>query len=86
MISQLRNNRGQTSLEYLMLLSVTFIAAYIMITGPIATFTQGTLVNIRSVLGSVIQNGEMDPGNIKGPGEAGHPSDPKRLRAVHLGG
>lgn len=80
------NQRGQTSLEYLLLLSVAFITSYIMITGPLATFTQLTLVTIRSALGNVIRNGEMKPGTVAEPGEDGHPSNPARLKPLHLGG
>jgi hypothetical protein len=82
----IRNEHGQTSLEYLLLLMFTFISAYIMITGPLAKATQVILAGIHDALGNVIQNGEMRPGSVAQPGEAGHPGDPKRLRAVHLGG
>ena len=79
-------NKGQTSLEYLLLLSVTFIASYIMITGPLASFTKTMLLQVRATLGNVVRNGEMKEGEVAQPGEPGHPSDPKHLRPVHLGG
>lgn len=86
MIQIVANNRGQTSVEYLLLLGATFIATYIMITGPLSNFTQITILQIRSALGNVVRNGEMKPGEVAQPGDPGHPSDPKRLRPVHFGG
>jgi len=78
------DQQGQTSLEYLMLLSVAFIAAYIMVTGPLATFTRLTLATIRSGIQNTVRNGEWKDGDVIGPGEAGHPGDPSRFKAVHL--
>ncbi len=82
----LKNNRGQTSIEYLMLMAVTFVAAYIMITRPLAGFVSGMITEIRVGILNVIQHGEWAPGQIITPGQPGHPGDPKRLRPVHLSG
>lgn len=57
----LNNQRGQTSLEYLLLLAATFIAAYIVMTGPIATFTTQLLTNIRLGLFNLIVAAEWPP-------------------------
>jgi len=80
----IRNERGQTSLEYLMLLSVAFIAAYIIITGPLSQFTRLTLVTIRSGIQNTVRNGEWLEGEVVGPGEKGHPGDPDRLKPIHF--
>lgn len=67
-----------------MLLSVAFIASYIMITGPLATFTKLTLFTIRGGIQNTVRNGEWREGEVIAPGEKGHPGDPDRLRAVHF--
>ncbi len=84
MVFLLRNRRGQTSLEYLMLLSVAFIASYIIITGPLSTFTRLTIATIRSGIQNTVRNGEWKEGEVVGPGEKGHPGDPARLKPVHF--
>jgi Flp pilus assembly pilin Flp len=78
-----RNDRGQTSVEYLMLLGATFITAYVMITGPFATFTTGMIAQIKNVTGNVVRNGEIS-GKGMNPGTAGHPARPERLKPLHL--
>lgn len=79
----LKNRKGQTTVEYLMLLGATFITAYFMITGPFATFTSGMITQIKSVTGNIVRNGEMSGKGIE-PGTAGHPAQPNRLKALHL--
>jgi hypothetical protein len=66
-----------------MLLSVAFISAYLVVTGPLATFTRLTIFTIRSGIQNTVRNGEWRDGEVVGPGEAGHPGDPARLRPVH---
>jgi hypothetical protein len=77
------NRKGQTTVEYLMLLGATFITAYIMITGPFATFTSGMVAQIKTVTGNIVRNGEMSGKGVE-PGSAGHPAQPNRFKAVHL--
>ena len=79
----IRNERGQTALEYLLLISAAFITAYIMITGPMATFTGQMLGEIRSSLVNIVRNGENSP-NVVETGQNGHPGDQARFEALHL--
>jgi len=76
--------KGQTMLEWLLLMAMVFITGYLLITGPVARFTKFLLLDLRSRVRNVIQNAEMTPGELSGPGEAGHPMDPARLKALHL--
>ncbi|MBY0370289.1 hypothetical protein K2X33_06350 [bacterium] len=78
------NERGQTVLEYLLLLSAAFITTYIVMTGPMGNFTRLMLATIRSSITNVVQNGELTPGQVLAPGQAGHPGDPARAKALHL--
>ncbi len=74
---------GQTSVEYLLLLTVAFITAYIVITGPVATFASGMINGIKAGLFNVVQNAELSTTGT-GFGNAGHPSDPERMKPLHL--
>jgi|GEM_PF-1153687 len=82
-MNRLQNRRGQTSVEYLLLMAVVFITGYLMMTGPVATFTAGMIQNIRAVTGNIIRNAELD-GESLTQGANNHPSDSRRLRALHL--
>lgn len=84
MVLYLKGRKGQTSLEYLLLMSVAFITAYILITGPIGRFTNLTLLRIRGGIQNTVRNGEWREGEVQGPGEKGHPGDPDRLKPVHF--
>lgn len=79
----LKNRRGQTSLEYLLLLVAAFITTYIVTTGKIADFTRGTLFKIRSGLRNTVRNGEWKEGDVTLSGQKGHPGDPARHRPIH---
>ena len=79
----LRNERGQTVVEYLLLLSAAFITTYLVMTGPMANFTRLMLATIRSSITNVVQNGELTPGQVSQPGQGGHPGDPARSKALH---
>ena len=76
--------KGQTTIEYMMLLGAAFITSYLIVTGPMASFTRQMLGTIRSALVNVIQNGELQPGEVLQPGQGGHPGDPARAKALHL--
>lgn len=83
-LKKLQSQRGQTTIEYLLLMAVTFVVAYTMITaGPLPRFASGMLSDIRARLGNVVRNAEMDNKGAE-PGTAGHPSNPERLRPLHL--
>ena len=79
-----RHNRGQTVVEYLMLMALAFITGYIVATGPMANFAKLMLATFRSSLVNVVQNAELKPGEQIEPGEGGHPSDPARAKPLHL--
>lgn len=81
---RLGNQSGQTTLEYMLLLATTFIVSYLVMTGPMSQFAQLMLATIRSALINVVQNGELTPGTVLQPGQAGHPGDPVRTKALHL--
>jgi hypothetical protein len=83
MVGHLNNNRGQTSVEYLMLLAVTFIASYIMIRGPIGSFTTALFQNLYSGLQNLVTNAEFS-GDTPAFDQAGHPSNTRRLKPLHL--
>lgn len=78
-----KNNRGQTSIEYLLLLAVAFLTSYIIVTGPAAGLTTDMLTFIRSGLGNVVKHGEWTTDTIE-PAKGKHPGNPQRLKAVHL--
>lgn len=78
-----RAQTGQTSLEYLMLLAVAFIAAYLMVTKPVADFTAGLLRDIRNGMVNLVRNAELRRESPE-VGSPIHPSNPERLRPVHL--
>lgn len=69
--------------EYLLLLAAAFISGYIIVTGPLATFTSNMLGNIRGTVQNVVRTGELDAKGAT-PGQAGHPSRPERLKPLHL--
>ncbi len=79
-----QNQRGQTTVEYLLLLGAAFITTYLVMTGPMATFARLMISTIRSSLINVVQNGELTPGEVLQPGQNGHPGDPVRTKALHL--
>ena len=79
----LHNQKGQTTVEYLMLMAVVFFIAYLVVTKPVSTFTEGMIQQLRDVTENVVRNGEIS-GKGLNPGAPGHPTDRERLKAVHL--
>ena len=77
------NKKGQTSIEYLLLLAVVFIAAYLMMTRPLADFTRQFLSDIRSGISNVIQHAEWSNEQIA-VGNPRHPASRERFRPLHL--
>lgn len=75
----LKNRRGQTSVEYLLLLALVFITAYIILTQPLATFTTQILNNIVAGMQNLIRNAELSSGSTT-PGTPGSPG----FKALHL--
>ncbi len=78
------NQSGQTVVEYLMLLALTFVFGYLVMTLPVARFTTNMILTIRSSIVNLVRNGEMAPGTVTETGSAGHPGDPQRAKALHL--
>ncbi len=83
LVSKLGSERGQTSLEYLMLLAMTFIVAYIMVRGPVARFTQGIFETLFTGIQNVVENAEWSADKPQF-NQSGHPSDQRRLKPLHL--
>lgn len=83
MVHPLKNRRGQTSLEYLLLLAVTFIAAYIMVRGPVGTFTKELFTHITSGIQNLITHAEWSSEQLD-YGRPGHPTSTNRLKPLHL--
>lgn len=81
---QLRNKRGQTSLEYLLLLAATFITAYIMVRGPIGKFTNQMFANIFSGLQNLITYAEWSSEDMEDVTKGSNPASPDRLKPLHL--
>lgn len=52
---------GQTSVEYLMLLALVVIVAYLVITGPLSRFTNSVLLTIYNGVSQLVANGEWPP-------------------------
>lgn len=76
-------NKGQTSIEYLLLLVVSFVTVYIMVRGPLATQTRAFLFDIVGGLENLVRNAEWSDERLT-PGQSNHPSDPRRVRPLHL--
>lgn len=83
MVYNLKNNKGQTSLEYLLLLVAAFITAYILVSGPFGNLTVGMFRTIISGLQNMVTNAEFN-GEHPSFDQAGHPSSEKRLKPLHL--
>lgn len=87
MVIHLRKNhwreRGQTSVEYLLLLAMTFITAYIVVRGPVSFFTAGIFRNLTFGLQNMVTNAEWSP-NATTFNQTGDPSSQARLKALHL--
>ncbi len=77
MVVILKNRKGQTTIEWLMLLAASFTTGYFIVTGPFATFTSNLLTRIRIYTNNIVLRGESDA-------KAPSPSEPKRFRPVHL--
>jgi hypothetical protein len=79
---QLKNEKGQTVVEFL-LLTLAAAATAFFILPEFGTFTVKTIEDIRSKLGSVAKDGELSE-TEKQPGQRGHPSNPERFKALHF--
>jgi hypothetical protein len=82
-IKILGNRRGQTSVEYLMLMAMAFITAYIIVTGPLATFTKGLFANLQEGIQNVITNAEWSPQEMP-VGSKAHPTSKEHFKPMHL--
>jgi hypothetical protein len=74
---------GQTSVEYLLLMAMTFITAYILVRGPVANFTKGIFTTLQVGLQNMVTNAEWTP-NATTFNQTGDPSSQARLKALHL--
>lgn len=83
MVGTLGNRKGQTSIEWLLLLLMAFITAYVMIQGPVASFTKDLLTNVMSGIQNLITNAEWTGDELQ-TGTGKHPSAPGRLKPMHL--
>lgn len=83
MVLSTRQKSGQTSLEYLLLMAAAFLTSYLVITGPLSGFTKQLLTDIRAGIGNVVSHAEWTDESIE-RGKDKHPSNPQRLRPVHL--
>lgn len=79
----LRSEKGQTTFEYLLLLSMTFLVAYILISDPIARYTRDLITDIRTGLNNLVLNAEWTKDKIEVQNPK-HPGNPQRLKPVHL--
>lgn len=81
---KLKDQSGQVVVEWLLLMAMAFITAYLLMTaGPLPTFTTQLIGDIRSRLGNVVRNAEMEATGGE-QGSSGHPSDARRMKALHL--
>ena len=78
-----QNRKGQTSVEYLLLMATAFLSAYLIITGPMSSFTRQLLAHIRSGISNAITHAEWSERTIV-PAKDMHPGNPQRTRPVHL--
>ncbi|NDC23394.1 MAG: hypothetical protein EBZ49_04615 [Proteobacteria bacterium] len=82
MVPVLKNERGQSVVEYLLLTLAAAVTAFFILP-EFGQFTVQTLEDIRERLGSVAKDGELSQSE-KQPGQKGHPSDPERFKALHF--
>jgi len=67
----------------MLLLGATFIAAYLMVQGPIGKFTNQMFANIFSGIQNLITYAEWS-GEEMTEGKPSHPMNPDRLKPLHL--
>jgi hypothetical protein len=77
MVLILKNRKGQTMVEWLLLTAAAATTAYLIITGPFANFTADLISRISIVTRSIAMKGESAPNAIA-------PSDTKRFKPIHL--
>ncbi|MCB0406421.1 MAG: hypothetical protein KDD51_16685 [Bdellovibrionales bacterium] len=79
----MRNNRGQTAVEYLLLLAVAFITTFIMMSGPIGNYVGNFITAMQTNMQNFIKNSEWGPDEVD-LNDPEHPSSPQRLRPLHF--
>ncbi len=83
MVTVIANKRGQTSIEYLLLLAATFFTAFLMVKGPLSGFTESFVNGTRIALKNYVQTAEYETEEIQ-VGSQQHPSSSQRFKAVHF--
>lgn len=77
MVTLLKNRKGQTMVEWLLLTAAAATTAYFVITGPFADFTSEFITKIKTYTNSIAMKGESAPNAVS-------PADRKRFKPVHL--
>lgn len=85
MVRPLANKRGQTVVEYLLLLAVTFITTFLMMSGPIGNYVNSFITAMQTNMQNFIKNSEWGPDEVE-IGNPEHPSSPSRLKPLHIQG
>lgn len=82
MVTLVKNKKGQTVVEYLLLSAAAAITGLIIIrqTGD---FTKTTIEGIRGRLGNIVRNGELSDSE-KAPDQKGHPARKERFKSLHF--
>ncbi len=73
---------GQTTVEYLLLMAVAASVAYLVLTGPFATFTQLVITSISGALGNAVQYAEVTTQTVSTTATQ-YPGNPARFRPLH---
>jgi len=82
MVRLIKNEKGQTVVEYLLLTGAAALTA-LFILPKFGEFTVSTINEIRDRLGSVVRNGELSQ-DTKEPGQKGHPGNEDRFKPLHF--
>jgi len=73
----LKNKRGQAVVGWLMVLAAASLVAFVVLTGPIASFTTDLLAKVQLYTKNIVLRGEAD---VRAPS----PTAAKRFKPVHL--
>lgn len=82
MVGRIKNQKGQTAIEYLLLTAVAAFTAFLILP-QFGAFTVRTIDVIKRRLGGVAKDGELSR-EEKQPGEVGHPGHKNRFKELHF--